>query len=128
MFLDHPGEFDWGGNDCCLFPANWVRLVTGIDGGARWRGTYSTEAECAAILERDGGVQGVMGWGAECAGLAPTDSPIRGDVAAVEVFSPSGRIEIGAICTGSRWAAISHRGLRMLKAQPLAAWRLPNVG
>jgi len=104
-----------------------VRLVTGIDGGAEWRGSFSDETGCAAVLDRMGGVVGILSAGAAVAGLAGTDKPVRGDIGAVQVFAPSGRLEIGAICTGSRWAAMSDRGLRIVKARPIAAWRVPNA-
>lgn len=69
-----------------------------------------------------------MDTGARAALLTPTKRPERGAIGLVEVYGRTGPIEIGAICTGTRWAAMSHRGLRLLKAQPVAAWRLPNVG
>lgn len=104
-----------------------MRLVTGIDGGAKWRGTFADEVGCAAVLERMGGVRGILSAGAAVAGLAGTDAPARGDIGALQVFAPSGPFEIGGICTGSRWAAMSDRGLRIVKARPIAAWRVPNA-
>lgn len=100
--------------------------MTGIDGGATWRGTYRTEAECAALLLREGGVRGVMAAGARTVGLSMILNPVRGDVGVVQVWSGSGQIDIGAICTGTRWAAMSKRGLRLFRAKSTAAWRLPH--
>ncbi len=116
---------EWGQNDCCLFTANWMLDLTGIDGGAPWRGTYSTEAECLAVLERDGGILSVMERGAGLVGLQPR-APLRGDVAAILVGMPGGRGLIGAVCLGSRWATMSNRGLRMIRADHVKAWGLTN--
>lgn len=41
-----PGEFD-----CCTFAAGWVRLMTGVDHLAEYRGKYSTETEGRALIE-----------------------------------------------------------------------------
>ena len=66
-----------------------------------------------------------MADGATAAGLSPTDSPTRGDIGVLPVFSASAPALIGAICTGTRWVANSERGLRFMRATPLAAWSLP---
>lgn len=39
-----------GTHDCALFAAGWVRLCTGIDLAADWRGKYRTLEEGAALL------------------------------------------------------------------------------
>ena len=36
--------FDYGQHDCCLFAADCVLAVTGVDLAADWRGRYGTEA------------------------------------------------------------------------------------
>lgn len=66
-----------------------------------------------------------MADGASAAGLSPTDNPTRGDIGVLPVSSASGPTMIGAICTGTRWVAISERGLRMMRAEPLVAWSPP---
>ena len=91
------------------------------------RGTYQTEAECDALLIREGGVLPIMADGARAAGLVGIRNPVRGDIGVLPVFSSAGPVEIGAICTGTRWVAKSARGLRFMRAKPLAAWSLPDA-
>lgn len=116
----------WGVRDCCLWPCEWVLQVTGLDGGAPWRGTYSDEAGCLAILERDGGVLAVMTRGAEeICGLARVDEARPGDVGVIRVGLSAGLGLIAAICLGpGRWAAMSGEGLRILRATTERAWRV----
>lgn len=117
----------WGENDCCLFTANWMRAVTGIDGGAPWRGRYGSENECLAILERQGGVAGVMARGAGLVGLPATANPVRGDVGVIKVRAVRGEPRVGAICTGRRWAVMSALGVRSLRGEVEAAWSAQHV-
>lgn len=49
-----------GVSDCCLFCADWVQELTGRDPAENFRGSYATEAEMAAILERYGGMQALV--------------------------------------------------------------------
>ena len=37
--------FVWGTFDCCLFAADIVQALTGVDYAAGYRGTYHSEAE-----------------------------------------------------------------------------------
>jgi hypothetical protein len=47
-------EFAWGERDCALWCADWVRLCTGTDLGADWRGRYTTEKGAARLMARQG--------------------------------------------------------------------------
>lgn len=117
----------WGERDCALWVAEWVEVQTGLDGGAEWRGTYSTEDECRDLLDREGGLLIVMARGARSAGLVRGGEPRRGDVGVVRVRAPGGRPEgLGGIFLGSgQWAAMSSEGLRVIRAEPLAVWTVP---
>ena len=117
----------WGENDCCLFTANWMRAVTGIDGGAPWRGRYHTEDECLALLDRDGGVAAVMARGAGIVGLPATTKPARGDVGVIRVRTQRGEPFVGAICTGRRWVVMSALGVRSLRGEVESAWSAQHV-
>lgn len=101
--------------------------LTGLDGGAPWRGRYADENACLELLHREGGVLAVMGRGAALVGLPVTASPLRGDVGVIKVRTIRGEPLIGAICTGSKWAAMSARGLRLLRAEAVAAWSSQHV-
>lgn len=118
----------YGQQDCALWPAAWVQEVTGVDGGAPWRGRYSTEDECLALLEREGGLLAVMSQGARLVGLQPHLGhalPRRGDIGVVGVQVARGDPMVGAICLGLTWAALSERGVRYIRARPVATWSVP---
>lgn len=118
---------EWGQNDCCLFPANWMRTLIGVDGGAPWRGTYRTEDQCLALLEREGGVLAVMARGSALVGLPETANPVRGDVGVIRVRAVRGEPFVGAICTGRRWVVMSATGLRSLRGTVEKAWSAQHV-
>lgn len=92
--------FEWGVNDCCIFAADWVRLVTGRDPMGYWRG-YSDEAEAHHLIERGGGLARMV---TEALGLAlPTVATAqRGDV----VLFESGNGPALGICAGEKFAAV----------------------
>lgn len=47
-------SFAWGKNDCCLFVADGVLAMTGVDIAASFRGKYTDEASCMAVLKKMG--------------------------------------------------------------------------
>lgn len=116
-------DFVDGQWDCCLFVADWVRACVGQDPARGWRGTYRDPRVAQAILTRDGGVAGVMAQGAARVGLTATVDPRRGDIGVIT--DPSSGQDLGAICTGARWAARARRGLIVIPAAALKAWRIP---
>ena len=48
--------FAWGANDCCLFPADVVRAMTGFDFAAAWRGQYDSAIGAQRQLDEAGGM------------------------------------------------------------------------
>lgn len=117
----------WGERDCALWVGEWVRMRTGIDAGVPWRGTYGSEDECLALLEREGGILRVMQSAAAAAGLEVTwRAPRRGDIAVIQVGVSRGEARIAAIAVGrGRWAAMSADGLRVIRAEPVMVWSVP---
>lgn len=107
--------------DCCLFPADWVLSLTGVDGAAPWRGRYDSERGLARILIREGGIVGVMQRGADLVGLEATTAPVRNDIAAVRL--PCGT-SVGAVFAGRAWVRPTTRGLAASPAIVLKAWRV----
>ena len=93
--------FEWGVNDCCIFAADWVRLVTGRDPAQALRGEYSDETGASQLIERGGGVARMV---TEALGLAlPTVATAqRGDV----VLFESGNGPALGICVGEKFAAV----------------------
>lgn len=47
-------EFSYGRLDCCLFVANVIQDVTGIDYAEKWRGRYSTELGALRVIAEYG--------------------------------------------------------------------------
>jgi hypothetical protein len=52
--------FAWGGNDCCMFGADWIREATDVDPAAVLRGTYSTALGGMRLINEHGGMVGIM--------------------------------------------------------------------
>lgn len=101
--------FTWGRNDCCLFAADWVRLCTGSDPAAELRGKYSSALSAARILQKHGGVRGIIRTFGEPIGLHPIDGKFdqRGDL----VVAETGNGESIGISIGTHAAFVGARGL-----------------
>lgn len=79
--------FAFGANDCCLFAAGAVEVMTGEDLAAKFRGKYRTEYGAAQALKKyaGAGVRALMDKMAAEYGLAEAPPPMlaRGSVALV---------------------------------------------
>lgn len=112
--------FAWGSNDCCLFAADWIRCVCGIDFAEDLRGTYSTALSAARVLRRH---RGVIALAEVKAGLDRKSIELvqRGDLMAFEV---PGGVALG-ICLGSVGAVVGARGLEFPTInRACAAWKV----
>ncbi len=110
--------FGWGGQDCCLFAADCVFAVTGVDPAEDLRGTYSNEFEAARVLASEGGVVGVA---ARRAG--PEISVQEAQVGDIVLVLFDGR-ETLTVCGGMMLYAPGPTGLVHLpRGQGLRAWR-----
>ena len=72
--------FQWGVNDCLMFPADVVRALTSFDPGERWRGKYHDEAGAMEIVREFGGVRELITAGI---GFEPSEKIFaagRGDI------------------------------------------------
>jgi hypothetical protein len=110
--------FVWGARDCCLWAADVVHAVTGVDFGAPYRGTYSTQAEAAAIF------RAVRGWPRLCSALlGPAIAPAMaqpGDVGLVD--SADGPALAAHV--GGAWMSQGPEGLLQVDPQYVVqAWR-----
>ena len=82
--------FAWGTNDCCLFPADAIKSVTGIDLAAEFRGRYDSAATAFALIKAITGGSTVADAAAHCAakyGLAEWKTPLlaqRGDLVVIQ--------------------------------------------
>lgn len=120
MALRGRTPFNWGEHDCCLFAADAVQAMTGVDHATDWRGKYHTEAQAAVVLEQLGGLE-------KCGAMAGPEIPpltVRaGDVGLVS----DGQRELLGVCVGANWMVPAKYGLAAL---PLTAarkaWRVPR--
>lgn len=110
----------WGKNDCCLFAADAILAMTGIDHAADFRGTYSTEAQANEIIGRYGSLDAFL-----THFLGEPAGPVcarRGDV--VTFLAPNG-LECVGVCLGTSIACPGDAGLNIL---PMSAatksWRV----
>lgn len=112
-------SFTWGAHDCCLFAADAVMELTGVDFGAELRGTYSTALEAARILKKRGGVCGIAS--AALGAEIPPMMAQRGDI----IMYRSANGEALGVCIGAQFvAAGTHALLRGGMDEALAAWRV----
>jgi hypothetical protein len=120
--------FAWGQHDCMLFVADWARRLTGNDPGARWRGTYSTQAEAEAILSRGGGPGPILHEALTAQGWVPVVSDLKpGDIAVVRVPAFAGHALVASVFAGrGRFALVTERGLVVAPAPLMLGWRHPN--
>jgi hypothetical protein len=120
----------WGEMDCTLFCAGWAIAKSGRDPGEGIRGTYDTEAEALAIVEKAGGMQLFIGARLRGIGWKPCvhreDKPETGDIGVVKVpVGRSGDIRyLPAIRRGSMWIIRTERsGLMAATLEHIAFWR-----
>jgi hypothetical protein len=109
--------FAWGRQDCCLFVADAVQAIWGVDPAQGLRG-YRSAAGAARIVKRLGGIEriGATRFGAACPVLAAQ----VGDVGLVHT---DGRDSL-ALCAGSHWLAAGEQGLESLPLDAArCAWR-----
>ena len=114
--------FAYGGQDCCLFAADCVLAVTGIDYAAPFRGYYS-RAAAYQIIAKHGSLTGLL--------TAVLDEPIepafagRGDVVIAEIPIVEGEGESVGICLGAFCAFPQAVGLRFHpRSVARLAWRI----
>lgn len=99
------GPDGWRGHDCLLFIANWSHALLGTDPADDLRGTYSTQGEAEALLEKAGGYFGMMAERLRSAGWASIAAPPQtGDIGILSITFPRvGRIERPAIRRDEMW-------------------------
>jgi len=99
-----PTSFTWGENDCCMFAADGVKAVTGVDLAKGLR-RYHTKIGAARILKQCGGVRGVpshVGLKAQPITMAKRGDPVL-------ITMPEG--DTLGLCLGARSAFVTPDGL-----------------
>jgi len=111
--------FEWGTMDCCIFAANVVRDLTGVDVAEDLRGTYNTKFGAAKVILPYGDLQGLL---VERFGVPrPAVLARRGDF----VLGPVPEPALG-VCTGNRAVFKSDGGLVALPlARCYRSWKCP---
>ena len=112
--------FIWGENDCCLFVADAVQLISGIDPAEPFRGKYTTATGAARALKKygDGTIAGALSQVFQ--EIKPCELG-RGDVAMIEV---NGQPAAALSFSGKLWA-VSESGLITLpRSEAYQAWRV----
>jgi hypothetical protein len=121
--------FAWGSNDCCLFPADAIRAMTGVDLAEDFRGKYSDEASAFALIKEVTGGETVADAAAWCAQkheLPEWHLPLfaqRGDLVVVR---DSGRLIAGIVgLTGRGAISVGEEGLKRLPLSAVVrAWKI----
>ena len=117
-YLRTVGPFSWGTNDCCLFAANGVQAMTGIDFAEPYRG-YSTARGALEKLGADG-IEGVASkaWGEP---KHPAYAQ-RGDPVLISL--DDGEKALG-LCVGTKAASVGQGGIVMLPmSRAVLAWSI----
>jgi len=115
--------FRWGHDDCMLAIATYVAALRGIDGGARWRGRYSTRLGCLRVTGFHLDPVGVADQCAAAAGLRRTTCPDDGDIGVIRAVTDGQPVTVGGILIGGLWAVRGARGVQLVRSpEVLAAW------
>lgn len=124
--------FEYGTLDCCLYPADAVLAMTGVDPAAAWRGTYNDRAGAERVLAALGGDVGAMleGMAARHAWAeVPSSEAARGDV----IYIPAATLGIdeamggfAGVCLGPMASAfIAGHGVAFLPLKHAnRGWRI----
>jgi len=112
--------FVWGKHDCCLFAADVVYELTGVDHAQFLRGRYKTHLGAARIIKKLGGVKVIV----ENA-LGDEIQPLlaqRGDIVLIKTKEFGDTL---AVCAGEYCFAPGYNGLAKVSIQEaVAAWRV----
>lgn len=112
--------FCWGKNDCCLFAADAIHVITGEDHASEFRGHYTTAigAKRALIRYGQGDIKHTF--------IAKFGEPVgrlnasRGDIALVNING----VDIVGVVYGNVYV-VSEQGLLQLPlSQALAIWSI----
>lgn len=110
--------FRWGSNDCCLWVADAVLAITGIDPAHDIRGSYKTARGASSALRMIGGLTGA---GERCGASIPPLCAASGDVGIVS----DGEKELLAVCNGEVWLTTAATGLCAIDLHAARlAWRV----
>lgn len=117
--------------DCMTAVGDWMKLATGKDPVAPYRGRYTTEIGAARVIRRAGGEAALLGSGAVAVGwkARPKGAERRGDVGVVRCKTPEGKEAlVAAVCLAPmRWASMGPGGVHVGATVAQAAWGPANA-
>jgi hypothetical protein len=115
----HNKPFAWGEHDCCLFAANVVFEITGVDHAEKLRGTYKTALQASRALQKAKGVRGIAS-----AALGTEINPLTAQRGDVVLLTPENG-ETLAVCMGINCIAPGETGLQPVSTtEAVTAWRV----
>lgn len=127
--------FSWGEFDCCLFAADVIEILTGIDPAVDFRGRYETAAGALRVMKKEGGdIDGLAEKIFPALDIWPLPSPRlarRGDILRLVIPGTLPAFGgMGAVCLGASVAVLTDDGMMSvpltLAAREFAAkaWRV----
>lgn len=128
--------FVWSQWDCCLFAANAIQAMTGVDIASDFRGKYTNEASAFALIKSVTGGTTVADAAAYCAqkhgltewvGTDGKPTPLRAMRGDLVVISNAGDLIAGVVDLSGRYvAAMSETGIIRLSIRSIVrAWHVP---
>lgn len=113
-------EFAYGINDCCLFVADYVHAVSGVDHAESWRGTYNDARGARDIIGTNGGYEKIFDDALPGCRVDPLTT-VDGDIV---LYNLDNRVTAG-IRIGHWCATPAKTGLSLVPCNVVfAAWRL----
>jgi hypothetical protein len=100
-----PFAWSWGTNDCCLFAADAVQAITGVDIADDFRGLYDDEASAFALIAKVTGGTTVADAAAHCAvkhGLVELQHPLKAQSGDLVVMENGGQLIAGIVHLNGR--------------------------
>lgn len=107
------------GADCATSVLRYVEQATGRR--IRVRPRHRSKFTATLLLKLNGGFERYAAAVMAELGCAPTDDPVRGDVALVD-FPAIG--PTAAICLGTKFAAKGHREIVVAEGPVIRAWKI----
>jgi len=119
--------FAWGSHDCCLFAADAILEVTGIDIADDFRGRYADEAGAFALIESVTGGATVADAAAHCAakhGFTEHRFPLMAQRGDLVVMNNGGNLIAGVVhLNGRHVVSVSEHGpVRLSNLAIVRAW------
>lgn len=118
--LQENRKFEWGACDCCLFAADIVRGISGVDPAEKFRGKYKSKRGADRIISRLGGLRAAIS--AQLGDEIIPNLAMRGDVV---LLNNAGREVVGVVNLSGQISAMGETGVVTLPINDaICAWRV----